>query len=55
MKIISKPAKIDATITRLLKKYKRYHIATAWASLGSNSQPFQGDLLAAKITLNVDI
>lgn len=37
MNIISKPSKIDAKIKSLLKKYKNYHIATAWASLGSNS------------------
>ncbi len=37
MKVITKPKKIDVTLVNLMKKYQRYHFATAWASLGSNA------------------
>lgn len=37
MDIITEASKIDKTLTQLMKKYKRYYIATAWASLGSKA------------------
>ncbi|WP_283130791.1 phospholipase D family protein [Enterovibrio norvegicus] len=37
MKIISKPADIDKTLVKLMRRYTKYHIATAWASMGSNA------------------
>ncbi len=37
MEVITKASKIDKTLTKLMKKYPKYHIATAWASLGSKS------------------
>jgi len=37
MEVITKASIIDSTIVNLLKKYQNYHIATAWASLGSKS------------------
>jgi len=37
MEIITKSSKIDNVLVRLMKKYKHYYIASAWASLGSNA------------------
>lgn len=37
MNVISKPLKIDRLLSSLMKKYKQYYIATAWASLGSKA------------------
>lgn len=37
MEVITNSLKIDKTLVKLMMKYKRYHIATAWASLGSNA------------------
>lgn len=37
MEIITKASKIDDALLKLIKKYKKYYIATAWASLGSKS------------------
>lgn len=37
MKIITNPSKIDQTLVGMINKYKNYHIATAWASLGSDA------------------
>lgn len=37
MEVITKALKIDETLVNLIKKYKKYRIATAWASLGSKA------------------
>ncbi|MZG55064.1 restriction endonuclease PLD domain-containing protein [Photobacterium lucens] len=37
MKIISKPSDIDKTLVKLMKRYSKYYIATAWASMGSKA------------------
>ena len=37
MKIISKPSDIDKTLVKLMKRYNKYYIATAWASMGSKA------------------
>jgi len=37
MKVLTEPVKIDNILVNLMKKYKTYQIATAWASLGSNA------------------
>ena len=37
MEIITKASKIDGALLKLIEKYKKYYIATAWASLGSKS------------------
>ncbi|MCD9465757.1 MULTISPECIES: restriction endonuclease PLD domain-containing protein [Photobacterium] len=37
MKIISKPSDIDKTLVKLMRRYNKYYIATAWASMGSKA------------------
>jgi len=37
MEVISKAFEIDSVLAGLMNKYKHYYIATAWASVGSNS------------------
>lgn len=37
MKIITDPSSIDKTLVKLMQKYTRYYIATAWASMGSHA------------------
>lgn len=37
MKIISKSSDIDKTLVQLMKRYSKYYIATAWASMGSKA------------------
>lgn len=37
MKVITKASKIDQALVKLMRKYEKYHIATAWASLGSKA------------------
>lgn len=37
MNVITQASKIDGTLSRLIKNYRKCYIATAWASLGSNS------------------
>ncbi|QUM84439.1 restriction endonuclease PLD domain-containing protein [Moritella sp. 28] len=37
MRIIAKPAEIDKVLVQLMKRYNKYHIATAWASMGSKA------------------
>ncbi|SDP61258.1 phospholipase D family protein [Desulforhopalus singaporensis] len=37
MKIITNPIEIDQALVGMIKKYKNYFIATAWASLGSKA------------------
>ncbi|EDK0589265.1 hypothetical protein GFW53_19455, partial [Salmonella enterica] len=37
MKIITTPSNIDKTLVKLMQKYTKYYIATAWASMGSNA------------------
>ncbi len=37
MKVIVKAKKIDKLLVDLMNKYKKYHIAAAWASLGSDA------------------
>jgi len=44
MNIITNATKIDQLLVKLMQKYKNYYIATAWASLGSESS----DLLLEK-------
>ncbi|OBT00493.1 hypothetical protein A9257_07370 [Vibrio cyclitrophicus] len=37
MKVISNPSEIDRTLVKLMQRYTKYHIATAWASMGSKA------------------
>lgn len=37
MEAITNASKIDQSLVRLIQKYKKYYIATAWASLGSKA------------------
>ena len=37
MEVITDASKIDKALVSMMKKYKKYHIATAWASLGSKA------------------
>ncbi|HDS9357681.1 TPA: phospholipase D family protein [Enterobacter chengduensis] len=37
MKIITSPFEIDLALVKLMRKYEKYHIATAWASMGSKA------------------
>lgn len=37
MKIITNPLDIDTALVKLMQKYAKYHIATAWASMGSKA------------------
>ncbi len=37
MEVITEASEIDKALVNLMKKYKKYHIATAWASLGSKA------------------
>lgn len=37
MELITKASKIDEILVELMKKYNKYYIATAWASLGSKA------------------
>lgn len=37
MEVITDASKIDNALISMMKKYKKYHIATAWASLGSKA------------------
>ena len=37
MEVITSSSKIDQTLVRLMRKYDKYYIATAWASVGSKA------------------
>lgn len=37
MKIITDPSEIDKLLVKLMQRYTKYHIATAWASMGSKA------------------